>query len=122
MSDESDALIERLRSARTDAMRGRDRAATSALRTTLSAIANAEAVDPDAAPTPDSTTIAGAVTGVAASDVERRQLSSADVLAIVQSEIDDLRRSADDYDRLGRAEQAAELRHGAEAIERVLSV
>ena len=120
MSDDLAALTERLRTARTDAMRRRDRAATSALRTALSAIANAEAVDASIAPDPHSASIAGAVTGVGAAEVARRELGLAQVVAIVRAEIDDLRASADEYDGLGQDEQAAELRAGADAVERAL--
>jgi uncharacterized protein YqeY len=120
VSDDLAALTERLHTARTDAMRRRDRAATSALRTALSAIANAEAVDASVAPRHDSTSIAGAVTGVGAAEVARRELTFTQVVAIVHAEIDDLRASADEYDGLGQDEQAAELRAGADAVERAL--
>jgi hypothetical protein len=58
-------------------MRERDDTATSALRSALSAIDNAEAVDAPPQPTLASGPIAGAVVGVGAAEVPRRVVSEA---------------------------------------------
>jgi uncharacterized protein YqeY len=85
------------------ALRGRDRAAVSVLRTTLAALANAEAVDMSpAGPTP--------VPAGLFADVERRLLSDGDVHAIVARERDELRSAAAEFDRLGRPFEAAHCR------------
>ena len=75
------------------ALKARDAQRVSVLRTTLAAVANAEAVDQSAAV---------AATG----DVERRQLSAADIRAIVVRERDELRSDADGLGALGRPEAA----------------
>jgi len=84
-------------------MKDRETAAVGALRTALGAIDNADAVpSPDGPATaPTTGPIAGATDGAGAGDVARRELSEADVTAIVHAEIDDLRSSADEYDALG---------------------
>lgn len=104
-------------------MKDRETAAVGALRTALGAIDNADAVpSPDGPATaPTTGPIAGATDGAGAGDVARRELSEADVTAIVRAEIDDLRSSADEYDALGRDEQAAQLRVQADLLERHFS-
>ena len=99
-------------------MKTRDSIAVSALRSGLAAIANAEAVDA-ASVTPrvtDETEFAGAVTGLGAGDVPRRDLSEADVRAILRTEISDRRATAAEYERLDQAEQAARLRAEADVL------
>src|SRR5437868_14754285 len=61
-----------------EAMKQRDGSRIAVLRTTLAAIANAEAVDPSAA-----TVKAGLL-----ADVARRELSEDDIVGIVSSELD----------------------------------
>ena len=117
----TDELIERLRAARTAAMRERRTPEVAALRSALSAVANAEAVDASQAPSQDSEVIAGAVTGVGAGEVARRQLSETEIRSIVQAEADDHRRSAQEYDALDRPDQAAARRAGADAIEQAIA-
>jgi uncharacterized protein YqeY len=106
-----------LREALTSAMRERRVSAIKALRSTLSAIDNAEAVDATEALTPDPGPIAGAVSGLGAGEVARRQLTSDDVRAIIQREIDERLAAALDYERAGREERAGELRAEAAVIE-----
>jgi GNAT superfamily N-acetyltransferase len=72
----------RLRAALADALRRRDRAAVSALRSALSAIGNAEAVS----------------------------LTAAEIDQIIQAEIGERARAADDYDRGGQPGPARRLR------------
>lgn len=70
-----------------DAMRAKDREATSVYRTLLSAFSNAEAVPSTARAGAIET--AGAVGG-ADVEVRRRQLSTADLEAVARAEIDEL--------------------------------
>lgn len=113
----------RLRSALTQALRSRDSVAASAVRSALSAIANAEAIAPVAtAKRPSSEHVAGAVAGLGAAEAARRQLSEADADAIVAAEISDRRSAADDYERMGRADQAERLRREADVLANLLAV
>jgi hypothetical protein len=111
-----------LQAALAPAMKARDKSAVAALRGALAAIANAEAVAAPAgtAPPVGSGPIAGAVTGLGPGEVERRELTDTDVVAIVEHEIADRIAHADNYEQLGRAADAAELRAQAEAL-RVVS-
>jgi uncharacterized protein YqeY len=99
-------LEQRLRRALPPAMKARDTAAVSALRTALAAIANAGAV---AAPAPPATggTIAGAHIGLGAGEAARRELSDDQVAAIVRAEIDERLTAAAEYTDHGQADQAA---------------
>ena len=86
--------------------------ATSALRSVLSAIANAEAVGPS----PSRFRI-----GIGAGDVARRELSSVEILAIIQAEIDERLHAADEYDRREQRERAHRLRSEGEFLEAVVA-
>ena len=112
-------LRERLRAALKDAMRARDTIAVGAFRSTLGAVDNAESVDVDAVRT-TSGPIAGATRGLGATEVPRKILDDAAIREIVQREIDERRSAADEYDALGRADEASRLRSEAHAIERTL--
>lgn len=115
--------IERtLRAALNPAMRARDSVAVSALRTALAAIANAEAVDVTAHSMGEggSRHVAGAVVGVGAAEVARRQLHERDVRAIVQLEVDSRRSDADELERHGATDRARSLREEAEVLAAVL--
>lgn len=111
------------------AMRARDVVAASALRTTLSAIANAEAVPAGSAgsagsratATVGSPHFAGAVAGLGAGDVARRQLTAADVLAIVRAEISERERLASDYAASGLSSQAERFRTEARILTSVIT-
>jgi len=76
-------------------MRARDAAATSVLRTTLSAIANAEAVEVPA--------------GTTATELPRRELTERDIDAIVRGEHHDLVTTATELRSHGRLDAAADL-------------
>jgi len=111
----------RLRRALTEALKARDTGTVSALRSALSAIANAEAVDPaQAGPgrpgASGSVHFAGAVAGLGAGEAERRPLTEADVAAIVQAEAAEREAAASQYERSGHAERAAGLRLGTRAL------
>lgn len=90
-------------------MKQRDKAAVAALRSTLGAIDNAEAVPaPDPAPIGDGP-IAGAVRGVGAGEAPRQELTEAMVAAIVGDELRSRQAARAEYRRLGRDEHAAQL-------------
>ncbi len=98
------------------AMKTRDATEIRALRSALGAIDNAESIAVSQRPAPRGGAIAGAVTGLGAGAAPRRDLSSGQVAEIVQLEIDERRDAADDYDRLGRYDDAARLRAEASVI------
>jgi uncharacterized protein YqeY len=83
----------------TAAMKARDRRAVAALRSTLAAIDNAEAVDATQAPPAGEGEIAGAALGVGAAEVERRTLTAAETEAIVRREVAERETAAQAYER-----------------------
>jgi len=96
------------------AMKARDSARVAVLRATLGALANAEAVE---APTgPISLTAAAGATEVA-----RRELTDADVRAVIERERNELLAAADERANLGLPDDAAELRGQATALDPYLS-
>jgi|SRR6185437_9437133 uncharacterized protein len=116
-------LPARLRAALKDAMRARDQVAASALRSALGAIGNAEAVPADQhaqAPGPGGPHFAGAVAGLGAAEASRRQLTPADLGAIMRTEISERERAADDYAASGFAPQAERLRREASVLTSML--
>ena len=104
----------RLRRALTNALKARDASTVSALRSALSAIGNAEAVDPGPARPAGtgSAHFAGAVAGLGAGEAARRRLTEADIAAIVRAEAAEREAAAREYERGGHAEEAARLRRG----------
>lgn len=88
------SIAEQMRSDLVAARKTRDAARTSALRIGLAALANAEAVDPS-----EARTSAGL-----RDDVARRDLTDADVVAVLARERDDLRHQAASLRARGRAE------------------
>ncbi len=121
--DESRRITTALSAALKDALRARDAAATSALRTALGAIGNAESVAPSlpvSAPAGNQH-FAGAVSGLGAGEVARRHLSAAEVEAIVRAEITERERAADDYSARGLADQADRLRREARVLRAVMT-
>src|SRR5580704_15837381 len=93
----------RLQTALTHALSSRDVVAAAALRSALSAIANAEAVPPAEASFRQTSSehVAGAVAGLGATEAPRRELTEVDIAAIVTTEITDRRSAAAGYERLG---------------------
>jgi uncharacterized protein len=117
------ALPERLSQALRDALRARDQAAVAALRSALSAIANAEAVDagePRAA-APGSQHVAGAAAGPGATEVARKQLTETARQDIVRAEIADREVAAGQYRQGGHAERADRLRAEIAVLEKMLA-
>ena len=118
----------RLRLALTGALKSRNADAVSALRSALSAIGNAEAVDPGApgratdpgapgrAAVSGSVHFAGAAAGLGAGEAERRLLTEADAAAIVRAEAAEREAAASQYEGSGHDGQAAGLRHGRQAL------
>lgn len=102
----------------TAALRRRDRPALRALRNVSARIANAEAQPMDSAAPAGAVELAP---GLGASEVPRRALTGADVRALWLAEIDELEGAGRLHTDLGRSEDAAELRHGAEVLRELLS-
>lgn len=115
-------LRARLQAALTEALRGRDLAAASALRSALAALGNAEAVPAGTPGSPAVTSpyVAGTTVGVGAAEAQRRSLPPARAEAIVRSEITERRDAADDYERHGHRGRADKLRHEADVLADVL--
>jgi uncharacterized protein YqeY len=108
-------LYTRLRQALPAALKARDHVAVAALRSAVSAIDNAQAVEAPPAPRSGGV-IAGAVTGLGAGDAPRRELSDDDIAAIVGAELAERRRAAADYERAGQDDAAARLRAEADVL------
>lgn len=106
-----------LRAALRDAQRARDAHVVGVIRETLAAIENAEAVDVTSAPPGQSAAIAGAVDGLGAGEMPRRELGPQEVAAIIERELRERREAATSYASLGRAEEAGVLRHQADVLE-----
>ncbi|RKN10902.1 hypothetical protein [Streptomyces radicis] len=94
-------------------MRARDKAAVSALRATLAAVENAEAVPLDGAG-PVSGAIEDAPVGVGATEAARRELSEGDVADIVRAEAAERLDAAAGL--TGHADRAARLRAEAAVL------
>lgn len=115
-SVDADPLRVRLRRALPLAMKARDQAAVTALRSALAAIENAEAVAPSGPPGQSSGVIAGAATGLGAGEAARRELSEQQIFGIVQAEVTDRRTTAGAYERAGQVHEAARLRAEADVL------
>jgi len=109
---ERDDVMARLRDTLSAAVRSRDMTMAGVLRSTLAAIANAEAVAPDLAGAASAATspIAGTVLGVGSADIPRRRLEPNEIRDVVRSEIAERERAAREYESFGQAPQAAALR------------
>ena len=117
------AVRARLSQALRDALRGRDQVATSALRSALAAIANAEAVaaSPQPAPASGSEHFAGAAAGLGATEVARKELTEPAVREIVRAEIADRETAVRQYARSGHADRADRLRAEITVLQGVLT-
>jgi uncharacterized protein len=105
-----------LQAALTGALRRRDKVAASALRSGLSALANAEAVSPVPLAGTSSPHIAGAAAGLGAAEAPRRSLSPAEAEQVIAAEISEQLAAADGYDQAGHAERADQLRREADVL------
>lgn len=108
-------LRRRLRAALAAAMKARDRTAVAALRSTLAAIDNAEAVD-RAADVDQRLAIQQIPVGVGAAEVERRVLTATEVEHLVRAEVADREVAARDYEEAGHPERAEQLRAEARML------
>jgi 4a-hydroxytetrahydrobiopterin dehydratase len=105
----------RLRAALRDALKTRDVVAAFAVRSALGAIGNAGAVPADAA--------AGAIEtapAVGTTEAARRQLSPAELQAIVEAEISERQATAGQYEQTGHGDRAETLRREARVLQAVL--
>ena len=109
---------QRLQLALGEALRARDKVATSALRSALAAIDNASAVPaaPASAAGAGGPHFAGTVAGLGAGEAERRRLTEAEAEQIVLGEVAERQAAARDYDQTGHAEQAGQLRREAQVL------
>ena len=117
----ADRLRVRLRRDLTAAMKARRSEQVSAIRTLMAAIDNAEAagVGSPASPTsPSSADFAGALAGLASGDAPRRELNEADLEELLDAEITDRREQAEEFEDLGRTDEALRLRDQAAVIRR----
>ena len=105
------------------ALRDRDQAATAALRSALSAIANAEAVDQTGqlAQPAGSEHFAGAATGLRAAEVARKELTEAAKRDIVRAEIADREVAASQYLQGGHTDRADRMRAEIAVLAAVLA-
>lgn len=105
-----------------DALRRRDTSVVRAVRVALSAIANAEAVELSTGP--DATTgsrhVAGAVEGLAATEVVRRVVTDEEQRRIVALEIAELDSHNERLLRLCRFDEADGVRRGGQALTRAM--
>ncbi len=109
------SLRQRLRAALPAAMKSGDRAATAALRATLAAIDNAEAVAPADGARPGQA-IEQVAIGLGATEVARRVLTDADVERIVRAEVAERETAAAQYERAGHPDRADRLRGEARVL------
>jgi uncharacterized protein YqeY len=99
------------------AMKARHVDAVTALRTAIAAIDNAEAVDAPADDQPRASEhIAGARSGVGATEAERRDLTASTVRAILREQISERVAEAERYDGHGQTAAADRLRREADAL------
>ncbi|EJZ10223.1 GatB/YqeY domain-containing protein [Mycolicibacterium vaccae] len=99
------------------ARKERDAASTSALRSTMSAIDNAETPD---GPVPAAGAIADSAVGVGAAEVPRRELRDDEVRRLIHGEIDERRTAADQFTLAGHHDRAAVLHAEADVLARLL--
>jgi uncharacterized protein YqeY len=103
-------LRDRLQAALLPAMKAKDRATVTALRSALAAIENAAAV------TPHDTGHGLPATGLGVTEVPRREQDDAEIERIVRAEIDERLAAAAEYEQLGKASEAGRLRAEANAL------
>lgn len=122
------SLRTRMRQALPEAMRARDKVAVSALRATLAALDNAEAVpvdavdavDPASGVEPRGSALEWSPVGAGAAEVARRELSERGVVDIVRAEVAERLDAAERLPLPAHAEQAARLRAEAAVLLRFL--
>jgi uncharacterized protein len=108
-----ESVRDRLTAALRAAIKARDRATASVLRSTLAAIENAEAVEHDGRPVVEDARIAGSVGGLGAGEARRGEVDEHAARAIVALEAQERREAAEEYERLGRDSEETRLREEA---------
>lgn len=117
----SSSLRTALRSRLTTAMRQRDRAAVSVLRTAVAAIENAEAVPVDEGRTATtSSEVAGAAVGLGVTESERRRLDDDTERSLVRDEVRSLVEAQAQYVAAGDPARAQDAAAGAALLRAVL--
>ena len=106
----------RLRDALLSARKDRDATRTSALRSALSAIDNAETPDDVHVEAPSSGTIAGGVVGLGAAEAARRQLSDEQIRELISAEVDERLTAADEFTAGGHPQHATTLQDEAAVL------
>ncbi len=115
-------MPDRLQAALRAALKQRDTAAISALRSALAAIGNAEALPaPAAQGGGGGQYVAGSTAGLGATEASRRVLTDAEIAGIVTAEIAYRRAAAAAYEQAGHADRAGRLRREAAALAAVTS-
>lgn len=109
------SLRVRMRQALPEAMRARDKAAVSALRSTLAALDNAEAV-PVGPAALRGRALEQAPVGVGVTEAARHELSDSGVAEIVRAEVAERLEAADRLSAPAHAERAARLRAEAAVL------
>jgi uncharacterized protein len=111
----------RLQGALRAAMKERDTAAVSGLRSALAAIANAEAVPLPAAPSgrppAGDEHVAGGIAGPGGGEASRRAVTEDEATAIAAAEVTERRAAAREYEAAGHHDRAERLLREARAIE-----
>ena len=105
-----------LRDALLAARKERDTTRVAALRSALSAIDNAETPDGAEVDAPASAEVAGAVVGLGASEIARRELSDAQIRDLLRVEVEERLAAARQVRVGGHTERAAMLRAEAKVI------
>lgn len=108
-----------MRDALPEAMRARDKAAVSALRGTLAALDNAEAVPVDGA-VPRAAALEASPVGAGATEVARRELSEREMLDVVRAEAAERLEAAAHLTAPAHAARADRLRAEAAVLLRFL--
>ncbi|MBR8743923.1 hypothetical protein [Nocardiopsis sp. MG754419] len=115
--EDTAALRSMLRADLTTAMKARRRDSVAALRTTIAALDNAEAVPVRGAPAETTGAhIAGAEHGVGSTEARRRALTLDEALSLLRAQIEERTSEADRYASLGAREDAERLRREADAL------
>ncbi len=111
----------RLRTALLLAMKAKDAVATSALRSAMAAIGNAEAVAaPAVPPAAGDAHVAGSASGLGATEARRRALTGDDLIAIIEAEAGERRAAASAYEALDDADRARRLRREADIVASII--
>ena len=126
MTEPATTWRETLRAQLLTARKNRDQTRVSALRSALSAIDNAET--PDVATPADATSevltdgpIAGAGSGLGSTEVARRQLTDAQIRALIRAEVDERLSAAEQLADNGAEDRAAAVRSEADVLTAVLA-